>query len=216
MLGAYRVIDLTDERGQLAGMILGLLGADVIAVEPPAGTASRRIGPFAGEIEDPVEDPVVEDRVEDTERSLVHWAYNRAKRSVVADPRREEGRTALATLLAGADVLIDSGLPGHLAHYGLDREKVAALNPALVHVAITPYGSEGPKASWPASDLTVNAASGQQVLTGDADRAPLRISAPPQAHLQAAGDAAGAALIALAERRRSGLGQFVDLSLIHI
>ena len=86
MLGAYRVIDLTDERGQLAGMILGLLGADVIAVEPPAGTASRRIGPFAGDVEDPLED-----RIEDTERSLVHWAYNRAKRSVVADPGRGGG-----------------------------------------------------------------------------------------------------------------------------
>ena len=48
MLDAYRVIDLTDERGQLAGMILGFLGADVVAVEPPEGTASRRVGPFAG------------------------------------------------------------------------------------------------------------------------------------------------------------------------
>lgn len=199
MLDAYRVIDLTDERGQLAGMILGFLGADVVAVEPPEGTASRRVGPFAGDVEDP-------------ERSLVHWAYNRAKRSVVADPRTEAGRAALAALLAGADVLLDSGHPGHLAGFGLDREQVAARYPALVHVAITPYGADGPKAAWPASDLTVNAASGQQVLTGDGDRAPLRISAPPQTYLQAAGDAAGAALIALAERRRSGLGQFVDVS----
>ena len=79
-------------------------------------------------------------------------------------------------------------------------------------VSITPFGSTGPKAGWAASDITVNAASGQMVLTGDPDRAPLRISVSPQTYLQAAGDAAGAALVALAERNRSGLGQHVDIS----
>src|SRR4051794_12337299 len=199
MLGAYRVLDLTDERGQLAGMILAALGAEVVAVEPPSGTTSRAVGPFAGDVAGP-------------ERSLYHWAYNRGKRSVVADPASDDGRQALAALLRGADAVIDSGWPGHLADYGLDRAKVEALNPTIVHVDITAFGTDGPKAGWAASDLTVNAASGQQVLTGDGDRAPVRISAPPQAFLQAAGDAAGAALVALAERNRSGRGQHVDVS----
>ncbi len=95
---------------------------------------------------------------------------------------------------------------------GLDPAATAASNPGLVHVSITPFGSSGPKAGWAATDLTVNAASGQLALTGDADRAPLRISLPPQAFLQAAGDAAGAALIALRDRAGSGLGQHVDVS----
>jgi len=72
MLSPYRVIDLTDERGQLAGAMLAMLGAEVIAVEPVGGSPSRALGPFAGDIEHP-------------DRSLQHWAYNRGKRSVVLD-----------------------------------------------------------------------------------------------------------------------------------
>ena len=61
MLSPYRVIDLTDERGQLCGQLFGDLGAEVILVEPPGGSRSRRIGPFAGDEADP-------------ERSLWFWA----------------------------------------------------------------------------------------------------------------------------------------------
>ena len=47
LLGPYRVLDLTNERGLLCGQILGDLGADVVQIEPPGGSAARRIGPFA-------------------------------------------------------------------------------------------------------------------------------------------------------------------------
>ena len=70
MLSPYRVLDLCDDRGHLAGHILAQLGAEVIAVEPPDGQRSRHEGPFAGDVVDP-------------ERSLPHWAFNRGKRSVV-------------------------------------------------------------------------------------------------------------------------------------
>jgi len=80
-----------------------------------------------------------------------------------------------------------------------------------VTVSISAFGSTGPKADWPATDLTVLAAGGQLVLTGDADRPPVRTS-EPQAFLHAAGDAACGALVALAERERSGRGQHVDVS----
>ena len=68
----YRVLDLSDERGQLCGRLLADLGADVILVEPPGGSSSRRVGPFAGDVIDP-------------EGSLFHWAFNRGKRSAVLD-----------------------------------------------------------------------------------------------------------------------------------
>lgn len=176
MLSCYRVLDLTDERGQLAGAILASLGAEVIAVEPPGGTRSRHLGPFAADEPGP-------------ERSLRHWAHNRGKRSVVVDPAGAAGRADLAELVRSADVLLATA-GGPFAGAGLEPSATAALNPALVHVSISPFGLTGPKAGWAATDLTVNAASGQLALTGDADRAPLRISAPPQAFLQAAGDAA--------------------------
>ena len=72
MLEPYRVLDLTDVRGQIAGMILGNLGADVIRVEPPGGSDARRIGPF------------LKDGPE-AERSLNFFAYNRNKRSLELD-----------------------------------------------------------------------------------------------------------------------------------
>jgi len=202
MLSAYRVLDLSDERGQLCGQILADLGAEVILVEPPGGSSSRRVGPFRDDVEDP-------------EHSLFHWAYNRGKRSVVLDLDAAEGRDRLLELVAGADILVDSAEPGELASRGLGPQDLAAVNPALVHVSITAFGSDGPKAGWAYSDLTLAAASGVASLTGNEDRPPLRTSLPQVFH-HAAADAAGAALVALHDRQhRSGLGQHVDISAQH-
>ena len=195
----YRILDLTDERGQLCGQVLADLGADVVLVEPPEGSHSRRVGPFAGD-------------VEGVERSLVHWSQNRGKRSVVLDLTTPQGREQLLELARGADALVESFDPGELDRLGIGADLLAETNPALVHVSITAFGSDGPKADWAYSDLTIAASAGPMSLTGDDDRPPLRITLP-QAFLHAAADAAGAALIALYERdHHSGLGQRVDIS----
>ena len=199
MLSAYRVLDLTDERGQMTGQILRSLGAEVILIEAPEGSRARRIGPFAGDIEDP-------------ERSLPFWSYNRGKKSVVLDLDSDDGRAQLRRLAEGADFLIESAEPGVLASKGLGFDDLATTNPALIYLSISAFGSDGPRASWAESDLTVLASSGQLVIAGDADRPPVRPSLP-QAYYHVASEAAGAALIALYERQTwSGLGQFIDLS----
>jgi crotonobetainyl-CoA:carnitine CoA-transferase CaiB-like acyl-CoA transferase len=114
--------------------------------------------------------------------------------------------------VAGADFLIDSADPGELDRMGLDRPTLDRLNPALVHVSITAFGSDGPKAGWAHSDLVLGAASGVSSLTGDEDRPPLRVSLPQPFH-HAAADGAGAALIALYDRQHhSGLGQHIDVA----
>ncbi|MCC6381623.1 MAG: CoA transferase [Dehalococcoidia bacterium] len=197
MLSPYRVLDLTDERGLLAGMILADLGADVIQVEPPGGSPARRLPPcVAGEAGD---------------GSLLFQAYARNKRGVVVDVESEAGREQLRDLVRSADFLIESFAPGYLAKHGLDYASLAAVNPGLIMASVTPYGQTGPKADWPAVDLTVMAASNYQIGSGDEDRAPLRI-AVPQAFLHAAGEAAVGCLMALHERRKSGRGQHVDVS----
>ncbi len=203
LLSPYRVLDLTDERGHLTGAILAQMGADVIAIEPPEGSNARRLAPFAGDVEDP-------------ERSLHHWAYNRGKRSVVADLRTAEGADRLGALAAAADILIESAGAGVMDGLGLGYEALAEINPALVYVSITPFGGDGPKAHWEASDLTLQAAAVNMAMTGDIDRPPLRTGGLyPQAFHNAASEAAGAALIALWERQtRSGLGQHVDMSAV--
>ena len=98
-----------------------------------------------------------------------------------------------------------------MAELGLGHDDLARLNPRLITVSITPFGQEGPKANWPASDLTVLAAGGPLWLTGEHDRAPSRVRVP-QGYNNAGCEAASAALIALHEREVSGLGQHVDVS----
>jgi crotonobetainyl-CoA:carnitine CoA-transferase CaiB-like acyl-CoA transferase len=85
------------------------------------------------------------------------------------------------------------------------------VNSALIYVSISAFGSSGPKAHYADSDLVVLAAGGPLAITGDDDRAPVRIGVP-QACLHAGADAAAATLIAHHERTRSGQGQHVDVS----
>ncbi len=198
MLDHLRVLDLTDGGAALGGRMLADLGADVVLIEPPGGLPSRALGPFCADEPGP-------------ERSLEFFSVHRGKRSVVLDLDAEEGRRRLEALLAGADVLIDHGARGRAAAAGFHREALAAMRPELVQVSITPFGEQGPKSDWAATDLTVTASSMAMWLTGDEDRAPLACSVP-QAFFHAGAEAACAALVALAERRRSGLGQHVDVS----
>jgi crotonobetainyl-CoA:carnitine CoA-transferase CaiB-like acyl-CoA transferase len=198
MLSPYKVLDLSDERGHLCGQILGDLGADVVLVEAPTGAHSRHTGPFYKD--QPHRD-----------RSLAFWAYNRNKRSITLDLEREDDRAKLRKLAAAADFLVESAPPGSLARKGLGYTDLAALNPRLIYVSITPFGKDGPKADAAATDLTLVAAGGPLALQGDADRSPLRITVP-QAFLHASADGAAAALIAHHERLRSGLGQHIDVS----
>ncbi len=197
MLSSYRVLDLSDERGLACGQILADLGADVIAIEPPGGSRARRAGPFLGG--------------EGPERSLVWSAYARNKRSVALDLDDAAGRRSFLSLVDGADFLIESEAPGALAARGLGYAELSARNPGLVYVSISPFGQDGPKAGYAATDLVVQAACGSVVLAGDPDRAPLRAGGVT-AWAYAGAEAAGAALVAHFERLRSGRGQHVDVS----
>ena len=91
MLSPYRILDLTDERSNLTGLLLAQLGAEVIAVEPPEGNSARHLGPFV-------------DDVVDIEKSLTHWAWNRGKKSLVG------GVAEIEQLAVTADAIIDCGV----------------------------------------------------------------------------------------------------------
>jgi crotonobetainyl-CoA:carnitine CoA-transferase CaiB-like acyl-CoA transferase len=198
MLSGRRVLDLTTERGFLCGQILGDLGADVIKVEPPGGSPIRGMPPFFAD------EP-------GRERSVYWWAYNRNKRGITLDLDGAGGRGIFRRLAAKADFIIESGNPGEMAARELAYPDLSALNPALVYVSITPFGQDGPKASYADSDLIIMAAGGTLILAGDEDRPPIRMSVP-QAYLHASADAAGGALIAFYERLNSGMGQQVDVA----
>ncbi len=196
-LEGIRVLDLTNARGELAGKVLADLGAEVIKVEPPEGTAARRM-------------PSFDDG--DAERSLYWAALGLGKRSVVLDVfGSEEDRGRLRRLLAGADVLLESENPGVMAAIGLGYHDLAEAFPQLVYTSVTPYGQDGPHAQRAATELTAEAAGGLVSLQGDKDRPPLPVGTP-QAAFHAGVQAAADTLIALYERDRSGLGQHLDTS----
>src|SRR5215510_2500499 len=98
VLSAYRVLDLTTERGLLCGQILGDLGADVIKVEPPGGSPARKLAPFFEDQPDP-------------NRSLYWWAYNRNKGSITLNLETDEGRELLYRLAQRSRFLIESHNP---------------------------------------------------------------------------------------------------------
>ena len=188
MLSPYRILDLTDERANLTGLLLAQLGAEVIAVEPVGGVRSRSLGPFRND------EP-------GTESSLTHWAWNRGKKSVIG------GIPDIERLASTADIIVDCGV-----FESLDLAALRAENPSLITITISAFGATGPKSDWLATDLTILASGGQLGLTGDPDRAPLQVGAVPQGWLHGALEAAEAATIALVERSKSGWGQHIDVS----
>ena len=198
LLNGCRVLDLADEQGVYCGRVLADMGADVVKVEPPAGDPDRRIGPWLS-------------AAPDDERGAWWLACNAGKRSVTLNLESRAGRALFRRLAVEADIVVESFPPGCMDGLGLGYGALEAGNPALVYVSITPYGSEGPYATYRGLDLTALAMGGLMYTQGDDDRPPVGFSLP-QAPLHAGVEGAAGALFAYVERQRSGRGQFVDVS----
>ena len=198
LFSPYRVLDLADEGGILAGKMFADMGADVIAVEPPGGNPVRSLGPFYKNDPHP-------------ERSLVWWAYAAGKRSVTLDLESEDGADTFRRLAAAADFIFESYAPRYLEGLGLGYESLRMVNPGLILVSMTPFGQDGPYSGYLGPDLVGMALGGLVNLTGDADRPPLRITEPQFGRLNGASGAAGA-MAAHHYRMLTGEGQHVDVS----
>jgi crotonobetainyl-CoA:carnitine CoA-transferase CaiB-like acyl-CoA transferase len=153
LLDGLRVVELADEQAEYVGLLLAGLGAEVIKVEPPEGSPTRRIGPFL-------------DDIEGAERSLHFWAYNRGKRSVILDLTDPGGRDNLRGLLASADVFVESTPRGFLDELGLGAGELASAFPALVVARMSPFGDVGPWAGYRGSDLVHLALGGVMANCG--------------------------------------------------
>jgi crotonobetainyl-CoA:carnitine CoA-transferase CaiB-like acyl-CoA transferase len=161
-LVGLRVVDCsTVLAGPYATMLLGDLGADVIKVEPPEGDATRGWGP-----------PWVGVEADGTRTAAYAMAVNRNKRSIRLDLRQDAGREVLRRLIAGADVLVENFRAGGLDRLGFGDAALEALNPRLVHLAITGYGPAAPDPGRPGYDFVIQAESGLMSITGPADGEP--------------------------------------------
>ena len=158
-LSGIRVVDLsTVLAGPYATMLLADLGADVVKVEPPDGDATRGWGP-----------PWVGDAAAGTRTAAYFLAVNRNKRAIRLDLKAPDGAEVLRRLLAGADVLVENFRPGGLERLGFGEDALRALQPRLVHLAISGYGPTGPAADRPGYDFVIQAVGGLMSITGDAD-----------------------------------------------
>ncbi|HDZ74480.1 MAG TPA: CoA transferase [Aurantimonas coralicida] len=185
--------------GPWIGQTLADLGADVIKVESPAGDDTRGWGP-----------PFIE---RDGERTAAYFhACNRGKRSVVADFATEEGRAQVRELASEADVLIENFKVGGLKKYGLDYDSLKSVNPRLVYCSVTGFGQDGPYAGRAGYDFMIQGMGGIMSLTGAPDGEPQKIGVA-FADIFTGLYGTIAIQAALADRERTGHGQFVDMAL---
>lgn len=196
MLSPYRVLDLTNERGFIAGKILGDLGADVIKIEKPGGDTARRLGPFYHDIPHP-------------EKSLYWMGFNTNKRGITLDIETADGQEIFRKLCGKADIIVESFDPGYLDSLGLGYAALKEMNPGIIMASITGFGQTGPYKDFKAPDNVLWAISGLGYVHGDADRAPLSPSYPISYFFSAMQAVIGA-LIALYQRGITSKGQHVD------
>jgi crotonobetainyl-CoA:carnitine CoA-transferase CaiB-like acyl-CoA transferase len=158
-LDGIRVADCsTILAGPFCTMLLADLGAEVIKVEPPEGDGTRGWGP-----------PWVGSEADGTRTAAYYQSVNRNKRSIRLDLKQEDGREVLRRLLKRSDVLVENFRVGGLARLGFDDATLEALNPALIHLAITGFGASGPDAARPGYDFVVQAVGGLMSITGAPD-----------------------------------------------
>ena len=183
--------------GPLCSQNLADLGADVIKVERAgSGDDTRQWGP-----------PFVD------EGSTYFLGLNRGKRSIELD-LKDEGDLALAReLCRRADVVLESFRPGTMDRLGLGYEEVSAGNPQVVYTSISAFGSEEAAQDLPGYDLLVEAMSGFMSVTGEADGQAMR-PGTAIADLVCGLYATIGTLAALSERRDSGRGQHVEVTLM--
>jgi len=197
IFSGMRVVEFSQwVAGPMMAKMMADLGAEVIKLElPPGGDHLRaspqsRAGFNAGFISE-----------------------NRGKKSVCLDVKKPEGAAIARALIAHADVFLENFTPGVVAKYGLRYEELRPLNPRLIMCSISGYGQQGPYAHKAGNDLVAQAASGLSNNIGYPDGSPLY----PSITL---GDCTGgvnafaAVSAALFHRERTGLGQYVDISLV--
>jgi crotonobetainyl-CoA:carnitine CoA-transferase CaiB-like acyl-CoA transferase len=137
---------------------------------------------------------------------------NRNKRSIGLDLTSEGGRAVLIRMLEGADVLIENFKPGTLDKWGIGNDVLRAKFPKLVHCRISGFGGDGPRGGNPGYDAIIQAMTGMIAATGSPQSGPMRIGVP-LVDISTGLYAAIGILMALSERQKSGVGQFVETTL---
>lgn len=195
-LCGVRVVDLSRVLGgPFCTQILGDHGAQVLKLEPPDGDETRAWGP-------------------PFEAGLASYfiGVNRNKTGITIDLANDEGRAFLRTLLIDADVMVENFKPGTLEKWGLGYDTLKTEFPRLVHCRVSGFGGEGPLGGMPGYDACAQAMCGLMSVNGEKEGPATRVGLPV-VDMVTGLNATIAILMALQERHRSGLGQFLDITL---
>lgn len=192
-LDGLRVLDLSDTiAGQYCTRLMADYGAEVWLIEPPAGSATRRQGPFRAASTRP-------------DDSLLFWHLNTGKRSCVLDWRQPSGRDLVHQLARQADVVVADPV--------LADAELLDLNSRLIVCRLSEFGTSGPHAGWHGSEMIFQALSGVMLLNGEVEHVPL-YGVGYRALYSCALTAYVAVLAALYARERTGTGQLVDVDVL--
>jgi crotonobetainyl-CoA:carnitine CoA-transferase CaiB-like acyl-CoA transferase len=181
--------------GPFASKLLGEFGAQVIKIEPP------KVG-----------DPLRKWRKIKDGTSLWWHVQSRNKQSLTLNLKEPEGQDIVRKLISEADILIENFRPGALEGWGLGWEQLSAINPKLIMLRISGYGQTGPYRDLPGFGVIGEAMGGLRHLSGYPGQAPVRVGISIGDSLSSLYGVIGI-LLALQERQRSGLGQYIDVAL---
>ena len=193
ILSHITVLDLTRVRsGPTCVRQLADWGANVIKVEAPNAAGADMGGSREG-----------------SDFQNLH----RNKRSIILNLKHETGLTIFKRLASTADVIVENYRPDVKFRLGLDYETIKAINPRVVYASISGFGQDGPLATRPGFDQIAQGMGGLMSITGAPGEGPMRVGIPI-ADLTAGGFAAQGVLLALLGREKTGVGQWVQTSLL--
>ncbi len=201
-MGALSDIKILDLSRILAGpfgtQILSDLGAEVWKVESPWGDDTRGWGPpFMGE------------------ESAYYLSANRGKKSIIVNLRDPKGQDIIKSLALKADVFVENFKVGNMKRFGLDYESLSKVNQGLIYASVTGFGQTGPRASEPGYDAALQGMTGVMSITGEPDGRPTKVGVAWIDILTGMTSTIGI-LAALHEKKLSGKGQHIDVSLFDV
>ena len=195
-LSGLKVVELGQLiAGPFAAKTLADFGADVVKIEPPG----------AG-------DPLRQWRLIKDGTSVWWQVQSRNKRSLALDLRQPDAQNIVRKLVREADVLIENFRPGAMESWGLGPDVLQSINPGLIMLRISGYGQTGPYKDKPGFGVVAEAMGGLRHLSAEPGRLPVRVGVSIGDTLASLHGVIGI-LMALHEKKTSGLGQVIDVAL---
>lgn len=209
ILEGVRVLDLTQFlAGPHATLLLAGLGAEVIRVDnPKTGDALSDSPLYYGK------DGPSFDKQNETDLGVAFLKRLRAKKSITINLKSSEGRSLLQDLAKCSDVLVENYSVGVTERLQISWPDLKDVNEKLIYCSITGYGSCGPDAKRRSYDVTTQAMSGLMSITGQPGAPPTKAGSALADTISAVFAFSGI-LAALYHRERTGVGQFVDVSMV--